>query len=207
MNDSGPLLQLRGFGAQRAGDVLFADLDFSVAAGQCWALSGPNGSGKTTLLRSIAGLFADYEGMLECTGSAYLGHKAGIPRLLPIVDGLRWYQRLLGNRCDLALLLRSVGLAGYEHVAANDLSAGQLRRVALARLQLQEASVWLLDEPYTALDPQGQALVDELIRRHCSNGGAVVAATHQPLAVGPHDPLQTLVIEGSMRLERLLLNA
>ncbi|MGI9328464.1 MAG: heme ABC exporter ATP-binding protein CcmA [Pseudomonadales bacterium] len=206
MSDAAPLLQLSGFGAQRAGDVLFAGLDFSVEAGQCWALSGPNGSGKTTLLRSVAGLFADYDGVLECTGSAYLGHKAGIPRLLPIVEGLRWYQRLLGSRQDLSALLRSVGLAGYEHVAANELSAGQLRRAALARLQLQDAPVWLLDEPYTALDPQGQALVDELIRQHCSKGGAVVAATHQPLAVAPHDPLQTQVIEGSMRLERLLLN-
>ncbi len=207
LSEPEPLLQLTGFAARRAGDLLFSNLDFSVLSGQCWALTGPNGSGKTTLLRSIAGLFADFEGELDCGSCAYLGHKAGVPRLLPIEAGLRWYQRLLGGSQDLAGLLKQVGLVGYEQIPASELSAGQLRRVALARLQLQNADLWLLDEPYTALDPDGQALVDRLIRDHCAQGGGVVAATHQPLAVGPHDPLHTRVVEGDMRLERLLPHA
>lgn len=206
MSDEQALLTLSAFGVRRSGQWLFEDLNFAVTAGQCWALTGPNGSGKTTLLRSIAGLFADYVGELRCGTGAYLGHKSGMPRLLPALTGLRWYQQLLGGAQDLVALLGSVGLAGYEHTAAGDLSAGQLRRLALARLQLQQAQLWLLDEPYTALDPAGQDLVDALIRRHCAAGGSVIAATHQALAVGPHEPLHTQVIEGSMRLERLQLD-
>ncbi|MFK7913774.1 MAG: heme ABC exporter ATP-binding protein CcmA [Pseudomonadales bacterium] len=201
-----PLLTLSGFGCARAGDVLFEHLDLTVTAGQCLALIGPNGSGKTTLLRALAGLFADYEGTATAPSSAYLGHKAGVPRLLGVLDGLRWYQRLLGRDEPLAPALAEVGLHGYENVAAGDLSAGQLRRLALVRLQMQQAALWLLDEPYTALDEQGQQLLDTLIVKHCRSGGAVIAATHQALGVGPHDPLHTLVVQGSLRFERIRID-
>lgn len=199
-------LSVTGFGCQRAGDVLFEALNLTVQPGQCLALLGPNGSGKTTLLRALAGLFADYQGTVVAPNVAYLGHKAGVPRLLGVLDGLRWYQRLLGHNQPLEPALAAVGLTGYEAVAAGDLSAGQLRRVALVRLQMQRAALWLLDEPYTALDPDGQALVDTLIAEHCQNGGAVIAATHQPLGVGPTEPLHTLVIEGALRLERIRIH-
>lgn len=201
-----PLLELSGFGCTRAGDVLFEQLDLRVTAGQCLALIGPNGSGKTTLLRALAGLFADFQGTVTASSTAYLGHKAGVPRLLGVLDGLRWYQRLLGRSEPLEPALAALGLGGYEHVAAQELSAGQLRRVALVRLQMQQAALWLLDEPYTALDEQGQQLLDALIIEHCRAGGAVIAATHQPLGVGPHEPLHTLVVEGSLRFERIRID-
>lgn len=203
LTDATPVLSLTDFGARRGGEWLFEDLDFSAAPGDCWALVGPNGCGKSTLLRALAGLFADYEGQLITATSAYLGHKAGVPRLLTVREGLRWYQRLLGDSSELSELLASVRLTGYEEVVAGDLSAGQIRRLALARLQLQQATLWLLDEPYTALDEQGQRLVDALVAAHCARGGAVIAATHQPLGVGIHDALHTRVIEGAMQLQKL----
>lgn len=176
------LLSVRGYGCRRGESWLFEDLSLTLEAGSCWALTGPNGCGKSTLLRSLAGLFQDTTGSLASEPAAYLGHRSGVPRLLSVIDGLRWYARLLGSEQALSPLLERVGLAGYEHARPTELSAGQQRRLALARLLLQQAPVWLLDEPYTALDPAGQRLVDQLMTQHCADGGAVIAATHQPLA-------------------------
>lgn len=175
------LLTLQDFGCRRGEHWLFEGLNFKLKAGDLVSLSGPNGCGKTTLLRGLAGLFADVSGEYKGAQRAYLGHRAGVPRLLTVFEGLRWYQRLLGDTRDLTVLLNQVGLAGYDFARPAELSAGQLRRLALARLLLQAAPVWLLDEPYTALDPAGQALVDTLMAAHCASGGAVLAATHQPI--------------------------
>ncbi len=179
---AGALLSVRDYGCRRGERWLFEGLCLALDPGSCWALTGPNGCGKSTLLRSLAGLFQDTTGVLASEPTAYLGHRSGVPRLLGVIDGLRWYARLLGSTQSLSPLLDRVGLAGYEHARPTELSAGQQRRLALARLLLQQAPVWLLDEPYTALDPAGQALVDQLMTQHCADGGAVIAATHQPLA-------------------------
>jgi heme exporter protein A len=163
--------------------VLFRELGLTLGGGACLELRGPNGSGKSTLIRAIAGLYPDYTGTIEAAESLYLGHRLGINALLTARENLRWYAALRpgGVRVDQAL--ERVGMAGFERVACQQMSAGQQRRVGLARLILCPAALWLLDEPLTALDQRGQRLVRELIEAQLGGGGAVLCATHQPLGV------------------------
>lgn len=184
------LLRVVGLGCEREARVLFSGLNLELAAGGCSALTGPNGSGKSTLLRCIAGLYPDYEGEIEAAPTSYLGHRPGVSPSLTVMENLRWFSALSVRstepaRGDSELLeqLEMVGLSGYEDVLCGRLSAGQHRRVALTRLCLDESPLWLLDEPFTALDLNGQALVRTLIAAHRANGGAVLCATHQDLGV------------------------
>lgn len=167
--------------------MLFSGLNITLEEGACTALTGPNGSGKSTLLRCITGLYPDYEGEIEAAASGYLGHRPGVSPSLTVLENLRWFAALsapvtLGT-AELIDRLDAVGLAGYEDVLCGRLSAGQHRRVALARLCLDESPLWLLDEPFTALDLSGQDLVRGLIADHRGRGGAVLCATHQDLGV------------------------
>jgi heme exporter protein A len=182
------LLECRGVACEREGRQLFRDLELTVNAGECVILTGPNGSGKSTLLRCITGLFPDYEGEINVGSLAYLGHRPGVSLALSPLENLRWYASLQEQRGDLQQLLARVGLQGYEGVLCQNLSAGQQRRVALARLLLDPeggaaARLWLLDEPFTALDPSGQDLVRTIIVEHVRSGGAAVCATHQALEI------------------------
>ncbi len=179
-------LEVTGLGCVREGRRLFQDLNLTLTPGACVALTGPNGSGKSTLLRCIAGLYPDYEGTVEAAELSYLGHRPGVSPGLPVLENLRWYAALTGSRVPVTALitrLEIVGLAGYEDVLCARLSAGQQRRVALARLGLDTSPLWLLDEPFTALDTNGQALVRQLIAGHRAQGGSVLCATHQDLGV------------------------
>ncbi len=184
---SEPLLRLASLGCEREGRVLFSDLNLSLGMGACAALTGPNGSGKSTLLRCITGLFPDYEGEIEAATSSYLGHRPAVSPSLSVLENLRWFAALTpglaSSRAELIERLDAVGLAGYEDVLCGRLSAGQQRRVALARLRMDESPLWLLDEPFTALDADGQDLVRALIAEHRAQGGAVLCATHQDLGV------------------------
>lgn len=180
------LLDVNGLGCVREGRRLFQDLNLTLSPGECVALIGPNGSGKSTLLRCIAGLYPDYEGTIEAAELSYLGHRPGVSPGLPVLENLRWYAALAGVHADepaLIARLDAVGLAGYEDVLCARLSAGQQRRVALARLGLDESPLWLLDEPFTALDTGGQGLVRQLMADHRARGGSVLCATHQDLGV------------------------
>lgn len=178
-----PLLRVVGVGCERDGRVLFRGLDFAVSEGECLELRGPNGSGKSTLIRAAAGLYPDYTGTIEARESLYLGHRPGITATLTAAENLRWYAALAGSAGDLAAALERVGMRGFERVPCQQMSAGQQRRVGLARLLLIPAPLWLLDEPLTALDRAGRALVRTLIVEHCAGGGAALCATHQPLGV------------------------
>lgn len=177
------LLSVSAFACQREGRQLFQDFDYRSAAGDYVELTGPNGSGKSTLLRSIAGLFNDYTGTIEVSPFLYLGHRSAVSGLLSPLDNCRWFLDLVGYDADPLPALERVGLAGFEEILCQQLSAGQQRRVALARLTLVQRPLWLLDEPLTALDESGQALVCELIEQHCAGGGGVVCATHQTLSL------------------------
>jgi len=174
----------------REGRTLFSGLALSVAPGDYVELTGPNGSGKSTLLRCAAGLFRDYDGEVEREPFLYLGHKPGVSPLLTPRQQLRWFACLTETRGDALDALARVDLAGYEDLRCQQLSAGQQRRVALARLLLATRRLWLLDEPLTALDGAGQRLVAELIGEHLGAGGGVLCATHQPLDVAAKRTLE-----------------
>jgi heme exporter protein A len=183
MTGSQPLLRVEGLSCERDGRLLFHDLAFSLSGGECLELRGPNGSGKSTLVRAAAGLYPDYTGTIEVDDSLYLGHRLGVSTLLTAEENLRWYAALRPGSHDVSRALEQVGMAGFERVACQHMSAGQQRRVGLARLVLMRAPLWLLDEPLTALDQAGQQLVRTLIEAQCSRGGAVLCATHQPLGL------------------------
>jgi len=179
--------------------VLFSGLDFTLGEGRVLQVAGANGSGKTTLLRILCGLNPDYQGDILWQGSDvrtvvdsyraalfYLGHSPAINKTLTPLQNLRWFCALRGFRDDAAILmaLAQLGLRGYEHIPSYQMSAGQQRRVSLARLQLSGASLWILDEPFTALDRNGVADLEQRIADFARSGGAVVLTTHHQLQLG-----------------------
>lgn len=167
----------------RGGRVLFEALSFDVKPGQLLQLAGANGAGKTSLLRILAGLSRyGYEGSVERHAPLmFLGHLAGVKAMLTPRENLGWHVSGEGGyspaRIDEAL--EQVGLYGYEDVPAHTLSAGQQRRINLARLFLSASPLWLLDEPFTAIDVQGVAALTERVDQHVADGGAVVLTSHQ----------------------------
>jgi heme exporter protein A len=168
---------------ERDGRKLFDSLDFELNGGECLEVTGDNGSGKSTLLRCVAGLFTNYTGTIQTASSLYLGHRLGLNLLLTAEQNLRWYQGLCGNSDSIGEVLHRVGMAGYARVVCQNMSAGQQRRIGLARLVTGQCSLWLLDEPLTALDAAGQELVADLIGEHLRGSGSVICATHQGLHV------------------------
>ncbi len=175
------LLAFHDLRCLRDGRELFDGLSLELLPGQVCMLLGANGSGKSTLLRCVAGLYAEFDGTVHSTSAQYLGHRVALSPGLSVTRNLEWFAALAATDPDLDILLERVGMAGYGPVAVGNLSAGQQRRVALARLLVVAAPLWLLDEPYTALDSAGHALVDRMIDAHCAAGGAVLCATHQTL--------------------------
>ena len=179
------LLTARGLGCERDGRVLFHALDLDIRRGEVIELTGPNGSGKTTLLRALAGLTGDFDGSVSHAAHlSYVGHRGGLNLQLTPLQNLSWSAAIEGidaTRNELTSLLDGVGLAGYEFTPCQQLSAGQQRRAALARLGLRSAALWLLDEPLTALDDAGCGLVRDLLARHRAAGGGALCATHQSL--------------------------
>ncbi len=176
--------------------VLFTQLNFTISAGEVIQVQGANGSGKTSLLRILAGLNADFTGDISWQGQAvnrrretfnaglfYLGHSPAINKTLTPLQNLRWYCACHGFSDDTAIVLAlaDLGLAGYEHIPCHQMSAGQQRRVSLARLQLSVAPLWILDEPFTALDKQGVADLEQCIDTKVRQGGAVILTTHHAL--------------------------
>lgn len=177
--------------------TLFEQLSFRVTAGQALAVEGANGAGKTSLLRVIAGFLAPADGrLLVKTGDreitdgeergkliGWLGHHDGLKPQLTVREQLDFYAALYGAAAD-ASVLEQVGLARQADLPCRYLSAGQRRRLALARLLVSNRPLWLLDEPFAALDVAGQSLVAQLMARHCGSGGIIIAATHDPLGLG-----------------------
>lgn len=195
------LLKVNQLYCERDDRVLFSQLCFSLSAGEIVQIEGQNGSGKTTLLRILCGLMRNYEGEIFwrgepvervrdqfCRDLLYFGHQAGVKAVLTPEENLRWYAALQpGIAADeIESALAKVGLRGYEDVPCHSLSAGQNRRVSLARLYLSRAPLWILDEPFTAIDRQGVAAKEQLLLEHAKRGGSVILTTHHELGIeGP----------------------
>jgi heme exporter protein A len=174
-----PLLSASGLGMIRGERVLFTGIGLSVEAGQSVVLRGSNGAGKTTLLRILAGLTRPEAGEITRNGAHHwFAHREGLkPHETPRTHLALW-AKAWGSIVDVDDILARVGLKRPAEVPARYLSAGQRRRTALGRLLLEDRPIWLLDEPYTALDSEGRALVLELIEAHLAAGGGIVAAIH-----------------------------
>lgn len=178
----------------RGGRRLIEGLSFDVGAGEAVVLTGPNGVGKTTLLRALAGFIAPEAGSIRLEGAQdeaavaelvhYVGHANGVKAGLTVRENARFWARFLGGDIPaVETVLESLHLADIAEVPAGYLSAGQKRRLGLARLLLAERPLWLLDEPMAALDVASQALLAGLMQRHLDGGGILVAATHGPLGL------------------------
>jgi heme exporter protein A len=190
---------------ERGGRRLFSGLEFSVAAGEALVVTGPNGAGKSSLLRVVAGLLSPTEGRVRLVGGDdetplsaqvhYLGHLDAVKPALSVAEALGFWAVFLGGtqaRVDEAL--ETVGLSALADLPSAYLSAGQRRRLALARLVAAPRPLWLLDEPTAALDAAAERRLGEMIREHVSGGGMLMAATHAELPVAAP---RRLVLGGS----------
>ena len=196
------LLECRGLAFARNEEPVFGPLDFALVPGEALQVHGGNGRGKTTLLRVLAGLLPATAGEVSfegrpvdrdhlARGCAFLGHQHGHKAELSALENLEFATALQGGAGDATQALAEVGLAGYEDSLARRMSAGQNKRLALARLRLSPARLWLLDEPYANLDLGGIALVNTMIARHVAGGGSVLLTTHGAYAAPPV-PVRTL---------------
>ncbi len=195
-----PMLDAIKLGCERGERTLFSGLEFAVDAGSLLRVAGPNGTGKTSLLRMLCGLLEPTAGEVRWGGRnirrqreeywkdlVYLGHLNGVKDDLTVHENLRVAQAVAGRETDHAALQRAldaVGLGEFEHTMARFLSQGQRRRIALARLFATTAApLWILDEPFTALDQRGVTALSQLIASHVGNGNMVVLVTHQDVAI------------------------
>ena len=189
------MLEVTNLECIRGDRRLFKELEFSLSSGELLYLHGHNGSGKTTLLRAICGLIAPTDGEVRwhdqnirqqrdafAADVVYIGHKNGIKDDLTGVENLRIACKLDGlsiTEQEAWQALETIGLCGHEDLPTRVLSQGQKRRVSLARLLVNKSPLWVLDEPFTALDKAAVKLLQSVIREHISAGGMVMLTTHQ----------------------------
>ncbi|RUO26358.1 heme ABC transporter ATP-binding protein CcmA [Aliidiomarina minuta] len=190
------ILQAEQLTSVRGERTLFSGLDLTVDSGQLYQIEGPNGAGKSTLLRILAGLLKPQAGEIKfCAENCdqvrgeflrdmlFIGHKAAVKPELTAIENLEFFAAVQGHPLQAPPfeLLAQLGLVGLEDVPAGHLSAGQQRRIALTRLWLTSARLWILDEPFTSLDTAGIALLHKRFGEHLAAGGAIVLTSHQPL--------------------------
>ena len=193
-----PLLSAKALRFTRNDMPVFGPIDFEVAAGEALLVQGDNGAGKTTLLKVLAGLLRADAGTIDLQGQpaepvlrarvvGYLGHLPAQKADLSALENLRFLCGLHGSRTGMSLedAMATVGLAGYEDALARQMSAGQRKRLSLARLWLSPAPLWLMDEPYANLDLEGIELVNRMIEAHLREGGGTMVTTHGAYAAPP----------------------
>lgn len=194
------LLSARQLSCVRQDRVLFEQLDLQLHAGEVLQIAGKNGAGKSSLLRILSGLSEPEDGEIcyqqrplaqsaddYADNLCFIGHLAGVqPQLTALENLVFWRACFALENADDWALLATLGLAGLEDIPCQQLSAGQQRRVSLARLWLTSAQIWILDEPFTALDQSAIAALTTRIAAHCSQGGAVLLTSHQPVQIPGH---------------------
>ncbi|MCM2129999.1 cytochrome c biogenesis heme-transporting ATPase CcmA [Larsenimonas rhizosphaerae] len=196
-------LQACRLGCERDDRWLFRDLSLTLAPGDLCRIEGPNGSGKTSLIKLLTGQLPPDEGEVRWLGQPlpaarpvlersllYVGHLAGVKGALTPLENLAWYQALhttpdAGAEAARWHALAEVGLAGFEDVPVQQLSAGQQRRAGLARLHVVDRPLWILDEPFTAIDRAGVDVLEQLVHLRCQNGGTVIVITHHAFSAIP----------------------
>jgi heme exporter protein A len=191
VTESVPSLELEAVDIARGGRSLVSDLSFQLEPGQLALATGPNGSGKTSLLRAIAGLVPPNAGDIRLGGRSimnlepaergliiYQAHLDGLKKDLTVSENIQFNNQIRGISKSISGVLSELQLDGYENRSVRHLSAGQKRRVALAALKLSGASLWLLDEPLTNLDPAGRKLVSGWLDQHLGRSGIAIVATH-----------------------------
>ncbi|MCV3767470.1 heme ABC exporter ATP-binding protein CcmA [Rhizobium sp. TRM95796] len=203
-------LEAREIAANRGGERLFLAVSFDLASGESLVLKGKNGTGKSTLIRTVAGLLPLEEGSVTLTlddgrtapraaeACHYLGHRNAMKKELTVEENLQFWKSFFGDYqgrsgMEIDEAADALGLIGLLHLPFGYLSAGQQRRMAMAKLLTAWRPVWLLDEPTAALDSQSESLFARLMKTHLDQGGLIIAATHQPLAL---DGARELVMTG-----------
>ncbi len=185
-------LKATNLSCQKGYNLLFENLSFEINSGEVLKISGPNGSGKTSLLRLLAGLSSFDSGAIDYNAFnlnseeynldfLYLGHLTALSPELSCIENLK-YSSLLGNNklvLDFSSALKKVGLEKFENELVGTLSAGQKKRIALSLLFVTQSKVWLLDEPFSALDSKAINIFERRIEEHCSLGGMCILTTHQ----------------------------
>lgn len=193
-----PLISIQTLCCERGYRQLFQQLSFDVSAGQVVRIAGPNGAGKSTLLNVLAGISSDFSGEILFNGSAiktvsydyrdnlcFIGHAKAVKNQLTPRENLQWFCSLYATQLELNIdtVLDRVGLKFFSDQICGQLSAGQKQRVALARLLISSAQIWILDEPFTAIDQQGVKQFEQLISEFAERGGTVIVTTHHDLDI------------------------
>ncbi|QIR13221.1 cytochrome c biogenesis heme-transporting ATPase CcmA [Shewanella aestuarii] len=192
-----PLISAHNLTCIREERVLFDELSFNINSGDIVQIEGPNGAGKTSLLRILAGLSRPYAGDVKYLNDnithsrdefnealLYIGHLAGVKSELTAEENLNFNLRISGyDNHNTSDILAKVNLSGFEEALAGHLSAGQHRRTALARMWHTNCKIWILDEPFTAIDKKGVEELEKLFLTHVSNGGCVIMTTHQDMSL------------------------
>jgi heme exporter protein A len=197
-----PTLSIEGLAIRRGERTLFEGVGLSATPGSVILVRGPNGAGKSSLLLAIAGVLHPSAGTIRYGNDQelapnlhFVGHQTGVKTRLTLSENLRFWASVFGgNGVTATAALEAVGLGGKGELDAGYLSAGQTRRLALARLMVSRRSVWLLDEPTAALDADGDGMVERLISEHAQGGGIVIVATHHDLDVSTRGDVLTLAL-------------